>query len=139
MSENGLDYKRKCVIHMLTVLCISCRPNLLLILNKQISTDCFILIYNPLVCLSCVESVKVKKKKKNLLISDFMNVGSNLPVLKVLPVTSCDDILIGVCLNDVLGQFGGRFKDFSCISFTIIIVIIIIQQVGCTSLNKRST
>ena len=59
----------KCVIFVFIVLCIfrpvSRYPNLLLILNKQIGTYC--LIYNPLVYLSCVESVQVKKNNHMLL------------------------------------------------------------------------
>ena len=43
---------------MFAILYIFRRPYLLLILNKQITTDCFVLIYNPLVCLSHVESVQ---------------------------------------------------------------------------------
>ena len=60
-----------------------------------------------------------------------MKSGSNLPVLKILLFTSCADVLIGVCLNDVLGfistALGAHVNDCS-ISFTIIIVIIIIRS-----------
>ena len=78
-----------------TLLYISHRSNLLSILNKQITTDCFLLIYNPLVCLSHVESVQVKKNNPILppllyyyfRITDFVNASSNLPVLKILLFT----------------------------------------------------
>ena len=67
-AENETDHKRKCVIFVFTVLHIfgslSLTCNLLLLSNKQIIADCFVFIYNPLVYLSHVANVKVKKKKK---------------------------------------------------------------------------
>ena len=47
---------------------LSLKLNLLLIVTKQITTDCFVLIYNPHVYLLHVESIQVKKKTKHELL-----------------------------------------------------------------------
>ena len=43
---------------------LSHKFKLLLILNEQITANCFVFIYDPIVYLACVESVQVKKKQE---------------------------------------------------------------------------
>ena len=72
----------------------------------------FVFIYNPLIYLSHVESVKIRKKKKNhILLSCFVdylrriaftNEGNNLLLSKKYSKVH-DNIIFGIRLNGVLG------------------------------------
>ena len=66
MAENDTNHKKQCVVLLFPILHIfgllSRKFNLLLILNKQITVNCFVFIYNPIVYLSHVESIQVNNK-----------------------------------------------------------------------------
>ena len=70
IAENGFDYRRKWVIYVLTILYISRRSNLLWILNKQITTDCFVLIYSP--CFSIMCWKESRRKNNPILLPHFI-------------------------------------------------------------------
>ena len=88
MAENDTNHKRKCVILLFAILHIfdllSRKFKLLLILNKQITSNCFVFIYNPIVYLSKKNHILLFHFVVYLRRIDIMNAGNNLPLLKVL-------------------------------------------------------